>query len=964
MWNRFLHWLTRFMNEALRWVRYIYFLRFSLLILGFPALIVALNGSGASSLIRGIIVPEYWEQHLCVGFFLVSSGFASLIVARAILLNGAQRFNEGIPGLLKEVLASDRGRWPMELLPVLVFQLPNVYAFYAMRETGRNEGVSADVVLWGLVAGAAVACLIWYSANAWFYLAYDAPDPVPPPVPVTLTLGKNAARTMLFPRAFFGLDRPGTPLAGRTATIELAQTALRDGRLHRAVRSVAGALDHIFKLTGYLYPDGTPFEGHLFAGVATAVFALISLVIWPLTAPVPVVTWSAVMLVALCAVAIVIVRIFWSANIPHSADRLRRWKWTLSVVAAIFVLAVFALYFLSASNRFPVFAMLILLVTLMFWSLGGIAFFTDRYRVPLLTLFIALIILPRILGVYGDSEEHYFSTVSDAPRIGEVKGTSSQDDVPSPAAILDARLPDLTAPQNAGADQPFFIVTATGGGLHASAWTSAVLAQLEMRFKRENIDFHKHVLLLSTVSGGSVGLLNYLREISEPAPDWVRMQASAQCSSLEAVGWGLIFYDAPKALIPLLPYALAPSPGENDLDTTPLGKDRTWALRTGFARNLDDRYCDLGRFDIASYFGLGDSWQKTPFYKTLSDALHARSQIRSLDRKLTLRSLPPTAEMPAFTMNTTTVEAGERFLLANYEIPQYALDPASDLPAQSFLDSIGCCRDRVYDLPLATAAQLSATFPLVSSAARAPARAEWHSVHFVDGGYYDNDGTVSAIEFLRHALAAPSSAAVPQECNLPRIQDREQCHMQRIQDKVSKLKKQKLRIVLIEIRNSPDPAAAGQAANQKAQSECGGRGAENTAWSVFSQLLAPLKGFWNAGHEAVTGRNQAALSLLEQALQDRLQVHRIVFDDRNSQDEVGTDPLSWSLTPKERAEVLSSSCPRKMSGKYDEAVYWYKLDADRWQSDTYAPAPSTPSESQTIQEAPPQIAGVAQPAKQ
>jgi hypothetical protein len=57
-------------------------------------------------------------------------------------------------------------------------------------------------------------------------------------------------------------------------------------------------------------------------------------------------------------------------------------------------------------------------------------------------------------------------------------------------------------------------------------------------------------------------------------------------------------------------------------------------------------------------------------------------------------------------------------------------------------------------VPVATAARLSATFPYVSAEAQAshgPAKAR---VHVGDGGYYDNSGVLSALEWLEEASSA------------------------------------------------------------------------------------------------------------------------------------------------------------------------------------------------------------------
>ena len=80
--------------------------------------------------------------------------------------------------------------------------------------------------------------------------------------------------------------------------------------------------------------------------------------------------------------------------------------------------------------------------------------------------------------------------------------------------------------------------------------------------------------------------------------------------------------------------------------------------------------------------------------------------------------------MPAFTMNTTTVEGGNRFLLANYFVPRdNSANPLITKPAYSFLTLYSPnAAVPANDLPLATAAQMSATFPFVSSAATLPGR--------------------------------------------------------------------------------------------------------------------------------------------------------------------------------------------------------------------------------------------------
>ncbi len=56
------------------------------------------------------------------------------------------------------------------------------------------------------------------------------------------------------------------------------------------------------------------------------------------------------------------------------------------------------------------------------------------------------------------------------------------------------------------------------------------------------------------------------------------------------------------------------------------------------------------------------------------------------------------------------------------------------------------------DIPVVTAVRLAATFPFVTPAARAIANGPQY--HIVDGGYYDNYGVNSLLEWLNEALAS------------------------------------------------------------------------------------------------------------------------------------------------------------------------------------------------------------------
>jgi hypothetical protein len=606
----------------------------------------------------------------------------------------------------------------------------------------------------------------------------------------------------------------------------------------------------------------------------------------------------------------VVLYVFWTARPAVMGNLTGSLLWIriiISAACAVFLLSVILLYSETNVERFPIFATVLILVIALCWFLGGAAFLLDRYRVPVLTLLLLAVVVPRMLhldrafwtSLGAGQEEHYLSIT-----------TSTQSaELPTPMQILEAR--------RSADGSPLIIVTATGGGLHASAWTAAVLARLERQF---GYRFHEHLLLASTVSGGSIGLLTYLRELhegmldSKPELGLARMQSAAQCSSLEGVGWGLIYYDLPKAFVPLLPYLVSPSSGDDDLAVTatmgtPIGKDRTWALRKSFDRNLRDRYCKA-------------IWENdnnpSADWDPRTDAKNAQPNGLTM-RDFVLTASQPANSYPAITMNTTVVESGERFLLANYKIPDLELEEnGPNYRARSFLATFRHpAGERQADLPLATAAQMSATFPYVSSAARAPLSVDKavNSVHFADGGYYDNDGTASAIEFLRYALGEPptqsSSATVPKPA--PNAS----------QQAPPPATSAPVRILLVEIRNSGDIEGSG---SEYEPDHNGG----TTPWNLFDQVGAPLLGFWQAGHESVTARDQSALELLEHANDGKLEVRAVTFADNWSSESVGTDPLNWSLTPRQRKEVQASADRSELKERYECAKSWFDASQNAW----------------------------------
>src|SRR5262249_25678015 len=146
--------------------------------------------------------------------------------------------NDNRPPLLKKLLVNDESKY--EFTAVILSQVPNLFVFGYLIWFGTSEGVDTWKIFLGLSLGAALAYFFWWLADCWYYLTFKASEFKPPLA--NFILGRNAARTILYPRRWYFLNAPGTACPGKP-TIEQANTILsneRLGILQRTKTFVAG----------------------------------------------------------------------------------------------------------------------------------------------------------------------------------------------------------------------------------------------------------------------------------------------------------------------------------------------------------------------------------------------------------------------------------------------------------------------------------------------------------------------------------------------------------------------------------------------------------------------------------------------------------------------------------------------------------------------------------------------------
>lgn len=315
----------------------------------------------------------------------------------------------------------------------------------------------------------------------------------------------------------------------------------------------------------------------------------------------------------------------------------------------------------------PVVYFLLLIGALLIWIGAGLSFWLDRFRVPVV---ISVLTVLTILNSVRDSDHYYVAE----------KKTSAQT-LQSPQDFLNDWLE-----RHKNDHDPLVIVDAAGGGIQAAAWTAEVLTNTDSSICG-GARFKNGILLMSSVSGGSVGTMYYADSyITNEDPQ--RIRNLARQSSLREIGWGIAYFD----LLRWVPFW----PNEHD---------RASAMEV--------------------------AWNHYSSRNERTEWSGSKHTLGSWSRGV-----------PAILLNSTVVESGQRFILGNFRTD------STIYPGLTFQNLYPDC-----DVRISTAARLSATFPFVSPVARERGctSPEHPTYHLADGGYYDNFGISSSLEFLKAA---------------------------------------------------------------------------------------------------------------------------------------------------------------------------------------------------------------------
>lgn len=267
----------------------------------------------------------------------------------------------------------------------------------------------------------------------------------------------------------------------------------------------------------------------------------------------------------------------------------------------------------------------------------------------------------------------------------------------------------------AGKPFPVFIVATEGGGIRSAYLTALTLCRIQDRYPA----FAQHVFAISGVSGGSVG--------------------------------GSIFA------------ALCRKHAVNQ-DLPPTGLP--WSEKGPLERELDkifQRDWLAPVLATAMYQDMIQGWLPAVGHVDRSKALERAIEraFRSVTGEDTfakpfsdLHEGFASGAMPALFLNTTTEDNGERLVIAGLSVAGPKEDPIFYTVAD---------RDSSLNLPLSTAAVLSARFPVVTASGLLPIsrKEDRQDVRVLDGGYYDNSGCATAMNIMQLLELAYRGVAKP-----------------------------------------------------------------------------------------------------------------------------------------------------------------------------------------------------------
>ena len=305
----------------------------------------------------------------------------------------------------------------------------------------------------------------------------------------------------------------------------------------------------------------------------------------------------------------------------------------------------------------------------------------------------------------------------------------------------------LIGAQGAAGATPLIMVATTGGGIRAAYWTSLVLdCALESTTcphgpRTKDFTNSDRLFGVSGISGGSLGLASYAAYLIDKregtaANNWV--SNALHVDALSGAGAWWLFTELPRSFLQF-----------NVPDDRAAVQEKGWEGRWPHG--------ELGR-------GIFDVWHSEPQVPLLllngtSVTDGCRFEASALDGNVERIASADSTETDAAKAEFAGCRSTEPFDESSTgsgvdlgSLDSTRVAPESVLPGTKDLVDYLCHRN--FDVPLSTAALLSARFPFVNPSGRVPRKCETQSfrapvAYVVDGGYLDTSGASPILELMQ-----------------------------------------------------------------------------------------------------------------------------------------------------------------------------------------------------------------------
>ena len=280
---------------------------------------------------------------------------------------------------------------------------------------------------------------------------------------------------------------------------------------------------------------------------------------------------------------------------------------------------------------------------------------------------------------------------------------------------------------------PIIFVTTSGGGIRAAYWSAAVLARLQDCIP----DFGKQVFFISGVSGGSLGAAAFTTLLANNPSERIPLSCphpNAFDRSRYREGQYQKFlqeFFAADFLAPVVRETL-------------LGDLFRSIIPVSLGNSSNDRGVVLER-------AWEQAWQAT--CREYKDMCVSGPNLQSPLNSLTSQ----TSWSPLLLLNGVHQETGKRLITSTARISDHDLVDAMDFNALVR-----------HEVRISTAVLNSARFPIISPSGALMRRTEDNKRqpvgHVIDGGYFDNNGTLTSLEAAAVALSSLKTVGTPPSC--------------------------------------------------------------------------------------------------------------------------------------------------------------------------------------------------------